>query len=82
MALSDQPETKKQFDGPKPTIGRIVHYQKRPGDPALAAIVTEAWGGSVINLSVFDPKGTIFPVSSVRQGKPGEVHCWSWPSRT
>lgn len=78
-----EPQTLKTaaFAVPIPTVGRIVHYQKRAGDPALAAIVTEAWGGPMINLTVFDPKGSIFPVSSVRMGKPGEANCWCWPPR-
>ena len=70
----------------KPSIGRIVHYQ-RYGSPAgehkaepSPAIVTQVFeDGETCQLFVMNPNGVYFnktPYSD--EPKPGH---WSWPSR-
>lgn len=49
----------------RPTIGRILHYvvpigvnDALNGGPTYAAIVTEVWSDTMVNLCVFDQDGS------------------------
>ncbi len=72
----------KAFDGPKPSLGRIVHISRRGKDPLAAIIVAVMPDGLHINATAFNSdEATLRFYSSVRQGKPDEPNTWSWPSR-
>lgn len=55
----------------KPTVGRVVWYypalddSKRNGTEPLAAIVTNVWSDTCVNLSIFDANGLNFNETSV-----------------
>lgn len=56
----------------RPTIGRILHYvvpegenDALNGNGTYAAIITEVWSDSLVNLCVFDQGGTPRPRTSV-----------------
>ena len=71
----------------KPTIGRIVHYQKpadEPGHP-FAAIVTSVDPDGTLGLYVIDPEGPYFRNVSTQGGPDADTPtpgCWNWPPRT
>lgn len=71
----------------KPSIGRIVHYQ-RYGSPGgehkpepSPAIITKVYKKGTVDLCVFNPNGLYFnktPYAGDGQIKPGH---WNWPPR-
>ncbi len=77
-----------QMDEPKPTIGRIVHYQKygTPGgehkaEPSPAIITKVSEDGTTCSLFVMNPNGCYFnetPFANSEEPKPGH---WNWPPR-
>lgn len=76
---------KQAFDGPKPTVCRIVLFTPRKGagvgDP-MPGVVTAVYGQrDTVNLTVLPDGGLPYPVSSIRRGKPGEGNTWHWPPR-
>ena len=60
--------------GNRPSVGRIVHY----GPAHYAAVITAVWSDTVVNVTVFDPSGTVYPKSSIVLDDPNG---WSWPER-
>lgn len=70
---------------PKPTIGRIVHYQSfgTPGGEYLpeprAAIITEVTGDTV-GLFVANPTGLFLNRDVPFAAEPTPGH-WNWPPR-
>lgn len=60
--------------GNRPSVGRIVHY----GPGRYAAIITAVWSDTSVNVTVFDPSGTVYPKSSLLLGAEDG---WSWPER-
>lgn len=77
------------MDTQKPTIGRIVHYQKfgTPGgehkaEPSPAMITKVDDDGTTCHLFVMNPNGCYFnktPMSLLNEPLPGH---WNWPPRT
>lgn len=61
--------------GKRPSVGRIVHY----GPRHLAAIITAVWSDTSVNVTVFDPSGTVYPKSSLVLDSEDENMRWSWP---
>ena len=65
---------------PRPTVGRIVHFQC--GLEALAAIVTAVHGDDgTVDLTVFVP-GMITYEKKIAYSEDGERGTWHWPART
>lgn len=70
----------------KPSIGRIVHYQKygTPGgehkaEPSPAVITKVEEDGSTCHLFVMNPNGLYFNKTPFAETPtPG---CWSWPPK-
>lgn len=72
----------------KPTIGRIVHYQRygTPGgdhkaEPSPAVITKVEDDGETCHLFVMNPSGSYFnktPYAGDAEVKPGH---WNWPPR-
>jgi hypothetical protein len=51
----------------QPAIGRVVWYRDAFSNPEAqpqAAIVTYVWSDTCVNLAVFNPNGTVYPVTS------------------
>lgn len=64
----------------KPTVGRIVHYQRatQDGSETLAAVIVKVHGDACVNLSVFDPDAFgVFGVQSCTIGTSDGM--WQWP---
>lgn len=61
----------------KPTVGRIVHLNM-PNGP-LAAIVTQVFSDTIVNLCVFNANGVASHRESVEFGD--EHMQWNWPPR-
>lgn len=69
----------------KPSIGRIVHYQKygtpngeHKSEPS-AAVITQVFENNECQLFVMNPNGVYFNKTPYSvEPKPGH---WSWPSR-
>jgi hypothetical protein len=81
------------YEGPKPTIGRIVHFftDHKPnqfngqGAGPYPAMICQVWSGSGANLKVFPSMGEPFDAGSVmhiseRQEGQALRH-WDWPPR-
>lgn len=76
----------------KPSVGRIVHYVSH-GSPVQpdgtqaheskcrAAIITEVWSDTTVNLAVLNPTGMFFN-SSEYDETGTEGGSWHWPERT
>lgn len=70
----------------KPTIGRIVHYQRHgspdgthKAEPSPAVVTKVDTDGSTCHLFVMNPNGMYFDKCAFSEDpKPG---CWSWPPR-
>ncbi len=76
----------------KPTVGRIVHFheinEQGASGPPRAAIITEVWSDTCVNLAIFYGNGS--PVTTpptsvmlVPAGDPapsGVRHYCQWPS--
>ncbi len=74
-----------QSAAPKPSVGRIVHYQAygTPGGEfqslPRAAIIAAVWPEDECDVVVFNPQGLFFNrVKFSAEAKPGT---WSWPPR-
>lgn len=73
---------------PKPTIGRIVHYQAH-GSPdgthksvPRAAIITAVHNESCVDLAVFNPTGMFFNSScALDESETPRGGTWHWPPR-
>ncbi len=74
---------------PKPSIGRIVHYQAfgTPGGEykaePRAAIITSVHPdseSSEVGLAVLNPAGLFFN-PRVKYSSPPSPGCWNWPPR-
>lgn len=78
----------------KPTVGRIVHfYSSQPADQAnsagngpYAAIITQVWSDTCVNLVVFGGDGSVKCFTSVTDHLPEDVanmqgRAWQWPPR-
>lgn len=66
-------------DGPKPSLGRIVHYCDAYGQ-SVAAIVTRVIEGDTVSLTLFYPGSTPSPLDfPVKRGRGPST--WSWPER-
>lgn len=69
---------------PTPSIGRIVHYYEKLPGPAYAAIITQTWSETCVNLTVFPPTGNSYSVTSCQHehvaGDPANRR-WVWPHR-
>lgn len=79
---ADPMDIPRTFNGPKPSLGRIVHISRRGKDPLAAIIVAVMPDGERINASAFEPEeGHLRFYSSLRQGKPDEPNVWYWPPR-
>lgn len=70
----------------KPSVGRIVHYQSY-GTPngeykskPIAAVITEVFSDTCVNLFVMNPSGLFFNQSVVRSDEPKAGH-WNFPPR-
>ena len=72
-----------------PSVGRIVHFIPRDytagpspvaGEP-LAAIITRVHNESLVNLTVFNPDGSIEGLTSVPFGDDNRENTWIWPPR-
>jgi precorrin-6B methylase 1 len=72
-----------------PTVGRIVWYQPKEGDPGfdgtsepLAAIVCRVWNPLCVNLAVFDRNGHRFARTNVAQATESLPYTpqgsWRW----
>lgn len=61
------------------TLGQVVHYVRAgdaDGEPAcLAALVTDLYGGTTVDLAVFPPSGLMF-VENVDQSDNPTDHTW------
>lgn len=65
----------------QPTIGRIVHYHDGDVSP-YAAIITQVWSDTCVNLAVFTHEGHTFPVTSCLHPEGGGIgQYWDWPAR-
>lgn len=62
----------------RPTIGRIVHYNRH--DDVCAALITRVLDArlGVVDLTVFPPRSMPFTERSVSGDRPGE---WAWPKK-
>lgn len=75
----------------KPSVGRIVHYQRRNlgfelgvegSVESLAAVIVKVHEDDLVNLTVFTPDGATEAQTSVRYSDvPGEPRTWVWPPR-
>lgn len=70
-----------------PTTGRIVHYVAY-GTPNgefkpehRAAIVTQVWSDTCVNLCVLNPTGMFFNTSVVKGATEDTPGTWHWPER-
>ena len=69
----------------KPTIGRIVHFY--PTDEAVrlrhprAAIVTDTYGFSAVDITVFDHAHTAYGVEWAAYSDTPKAGHWTWPPR-
>jgi hypothetical protein len=68
----------------KPSIGRIVHFRAKEGDPCIAAIITEVDNETLVTLTLFHPR----PSNSwAHVGLEGSndldtmMGSWHWPER-
>lgn len=75
------------MDQQKPSIGRIVHYQKygTPGgehkaEPSPAVITKVKEDGLTCHLFVMNPNGCYFNETPYSGGEPIPGH-WNWPPR-
>lgn len=76
----------RHYDGPRPSIGRVVHYHSygTPGGEyqpePRAAIITAVHQDGDVSLCILNPTGMFFnqdvPFSTTPQ--PGH---WTWPPR-
>lgn len=70
----------------KPSVGRTVHYVSygTPGgeytSQCRAAIITEVWSDSQVNLAVLNPSGMFFN-SADHDESSHEGGTWHWPER-
>ena len=53
----------------QPTVGRVVLYKGEFPETA-AAIVVRVWGDRMVNLTVFDPSGSVHARTSVTLRQP------------
>ena len=60
--------------GQRPSVGRIVHYRNTQDQ---AAIITAVWTDDLVNLTVFEPSGSVTPRGSVSLGDTAGT--WHWP---
>lgn len=73
-----------------PSIGRIVHYQRRNlaftegvegSIVPEAALIVQVHNESLVNLQIFSGNGSTEFKTSVRLGDEGEANTWIWPPR-
>lgn len=75
------------MSNPKPTVGRIVHYQSygTPGGEfkslPRAAVVTQVHSDTCVDLCILNPTGMFFN-TSVQFSEEPKGGCWNWPPRT
>lgn len=74
----------------KPTVGRIVHFHPNQHDGLYknnsaefhAAIVTQAWSETCVNMIVFPAYGPPEVRTSVTYGNSASANSyWAWPPR-
>lgn len=69
----------------RPTVGRIVHYYPvdenvRMRNPR-AAIITDTYAETTVDLTVFDHAVASFGVEWIRYSETPKAGHWSWPPR-
>lgn len=66
----------------KPTVGRIVHTGNAKGK-TCAAIITKVYDEKRVNVTRFNPDGSILSVGSVLkvEHEPKTSGEWNWPPR-
>jgi len=74
----------KEIDVIKPTIGRVVLVQRRPGSTDITqaepALISYVWSDTMINVGGFDHNGTPFAFTSLRLLQDDEEapeHCYA-----
>ena len=67
----------------KPSVGRIVHYHIEDNGEPIAAIITRAIDGGVVDLTLFSPpleRPQVERITCAFSPTP-RAKCWSWPPR-
>jgi hypothetical protein len=72
----------------KPTIGRLVHYQRghgntgKLGSATCAALITGVNPDGTVNLHIFpDHGGSDTWIGSIAHAEKPAYGCWNWPPR-
>jgi hypothetical protein len=70
------------LSGPRPSVGRIVHYWKN--QHRYAAIITDVFDNSTVHLTLFSPGLTQYAYDVPFATENGDLTLndgWRWPER-
>lgn len=79
-------EVERAVSGPKPSVGRIVHYTAKPNGEHWAAMITSVDEQGYVTLAMFPPGDDPYSPTGryahkFAQGEPGDLGMWHWPEQ-